>query len=155
MIHVCIALTCFAFPASLHCIYTSPGIACLHRLHCIPVHAWHADARAIVKELEAYQEPLKKLQVKLKVTAAQTSKYAVFTEDLDKAVSDLDNFVKDSLNSIYEFEALPAEQASSHNTLRCAFAFASAIACMHIFYIMMMILCTGAGGRLEASARWF
>ena len=82
-----------------------------------------------MKELEAYQEPLRKLQVKLKVTAAQASKYAVFTEDLDKAVRDLDTFVKESLNSIYEFEALPVDQASSHRTLHCPSAFASAIAC--------------------------
>ena len=93
------------------------------------MHARHADARAIVKELEAYQEPLRKLQVKLKVTAASASKYAVFTEDLDKAVRDLDHFVKESLNSIYEFEALPVDQASSHDTLHYASAFASARAC--------------------------
>ena len=73
-----------------------------------------------MKELEAYQEPLRKLQVKLKVTSAQDSKYNAFTEDLDKAVADLDSFVKGSLNSIYEFEALPMDQASSHNTLRYA-----------------------------------
>ena len=111
-----------------------------------------------MKELEAYQEPLRKLQVKLKVTAAQTSKYAVFAEDLDKAVLDLDTFVKESLNSIYEFQALPMDQASSHHTLHCASTFCQCHSMqLHTcaLYIMIKILCAGAGGRLEEGARWF
>ena len=74
----------------------------------------------MVKELEDYREPLQKLLAKLRVTAQADSKYDMFQPELTKAVKDLGTFIDRSLDSIWQFEALPLEKASTCMVRGCA-----------------------------------
>ena len=47
----------------------------------------------------------------MRVTAATDKKFASFLADVTKASSDLDAYVQQGLESIWEFEALPLKQA--------------------------------------------
>ena len=60
--------------------------------------------------------PLKELRVKLGVKSKADPKYRAFDTELEKAIADLDGFVGSSLNTIYEFEALPLLAASTVTT---------------------------------------
>ena len=71
--------------------------------------------RTQIKELESYQQPLRQLTIKMRITAQSDEKYSSFLADVTKASLDLDAYVAQSLDSIWEFEALPLEQATKEH----------------------------------------
>ena len=81
-------------------------------MHIPPLAACGVPSRLVVKELEGYREPLQKLLAKLRVTAQADKKYAMFQPELTKNVQDLGGFIDKSLDSIWQFEALPIEKVS-------------------------------------------
>ena len=84
-----------------------------------------------MKELEGYREPLQKLLAKLRVTAQADKKYAMFQPELTKSVQDLGAFIDKSLDTIWQFEALPIEKVPGTWCCMGVMSCAHACICLH------------------------